>query len=188
MIKDSGERTEFSSGAVRDCRAGKGRFDLMPLDVMATFCYNDPIIFHMQEYVEDGEIRHLYQILDAATDSDEPGRIFKSKWGALLETAIHFEEGCAKYGDRNWMLGIPEHCFVDSAMRHYCKYKAGWTDEPHDRAFIWNVLCLIWTVIHRPEMKDIPRKGKLDLVTGKPRREYVVTGADFSSDILEDEK
>lgn len=29
-ILDSGERTEFSSGAVRDMHAGKGRFDLMP--------------------------------------------------------------------------------------------------------------------------------------------------------------
>ena len=30
MIKDSGDRTEFSSGAVRDMHAGKGRFDLLP--------------------------------------------------------------------------------------------------------------------------------------------------------------
>lgn len=30
MIKDSGERTEFGTGAVRDMHAGKGRFDLLP--------------------------------------------------------------------------------------------------------------------------------------------------------------
>lgn len=29
-IKDSGERTEFSTGAVRDMHAGKGRMDLLP--------------------------------------------------------------------------------------------------------------------------------------------------------------
>ena len=29
-IKDSGERTEFSTGAQRDMHAGKGRFDLLP--------------------------------------------------------------------------------------------------------------------------------------------------------------
>ena len=28
MIKDSGERTQFESGAVRDMHEGKGRFDL----------------------------------------------------------------------------------------------------------------------------------------------------------------
>ena len=30
MIKDSGERTEFASGAVRDMSTGKGRMDLLP--------------------------------------------------------------------------------------------------------------------------------------------------------------
>ena len=30
MIKDSGERTEFGSGAVRDMHEGKGRMDLLP--------------------------------------------------------------------------------------------------------------------------------------------------------------
>ena len=29
-IKDSGERTEFASGAVRDMHEGKGRLDLLP--------------------------------------------------------------------------------------------------------------------------------------------------------------
>jgi hypothetical protein len=31
VIKDSGSRSEFSSGAVRDCQAGKGRMDLLPM-------------------------------------------------------------------------------------------------------------------------------------------------------------
>lgn len=30
MIKDSGNRTEFETGAVRDMHAGKGRMDLLP--------------------------------------------------------------------------------------------------------------------------------------------------------------
>ena len=30
MIKDSGERTKFDTGAVRDMHAGKGRMDLLP--------------------------------------------------------------------------------------------------------------------------------------------------------------
>ena len=36
-IKDSGERKEFSTGAVRDIQEGKGRCDLLPLDVVAGF-------------------------------------------------------------------------------------------------------------------------------------------------------
>ena len=34
MIKDSGERTQFASGAVRDMHEGKGRFDLLPMCVL----------------------------------------------------------------------------------------------------------------------------------------------------------
>ena len=35
IIKDSGNRTEFDTGAVRDMREGKGRCDLMPLEVVS---------------------------------------------------------------------------------------------------------------------------------------------------------
>lgn len=34
MIKDSGDRTQFSSGAVRDMHTGKGRYDLLPMCVI----------------------------------------------------------------------------------------------------------------------------------------------------------
>ena len=34
MIKDSGERTEFETGAVRDMHTGKGRYDLLPMCVI----------------------------------------------------------------------------------------------------------------------------------------------------------
>ena len=34
MIQDSGNRTSFESGAVRDIQRGKGRCDLLPLDVI----------------------------------------------------------------------------------------------------------------------------------------------------------
>ena len=33
-IKDSGNRREFESGCVRDIAEGKGRCDLLPLDVI----------------------------------------------------------------------------------------------------------------------------------------------------------
>ena len=33
-LKDSGERRQFESGAVRDISEGKGRCDLLPLDAV----------------------------------------------------------------------------------------------------------------------------------------------------------
>ena len=74
----------------------------------------------------------------------------------LLEVSKHFEEGAKKYGENNWQKGIPVHCYIDSMVRHYLKFLRGDTDEPHDRAFVWNVMCCAWTVIHKPEMNDLP--------------------------------
>ena len=95
-IKDSGERTEFTTGAVRDLRAGKGRYDLLP------------------PY-------------------------------AIARVARHYENGCRKYGDRNWEKGIPLSKYIDSAKRHLDEYLAGLRDEDHLAAAAWNILCHIET-------------------------------------------
>lgn len=143
-ILDSGERTEFPSGAVRDMKKGKGRFDLVPLDVVGTFM-QDEILTKLGEFQEDTKrVEKLYQVLE------ETSNIFyeKSMSTMLLEVAIHFEEGAAKYGDNNWQKGVPITSYIDSATRHYMKVLRGDQDEPHLRAFVWNILCLIWTVEH----------------------------------------
>lgn len=140
MIKDSGERTEFQTGAVRDMRAGKGRCDLMPLSVVA-------------EVMDDGIIRDVAMFQTSGDWRDLSSAILRfaheRKWSVpelMLETSIHFEEGAKKYGENNWQKGIPIKCYIDSAVRHYLKWRKGDTDEPHDRAFVWNLLCCMWEV------------------------------------------
>lgn len=108
-ILDSGDRTVFSTGSVRDMHEGKGRCDLLPMCV-------------------------------------------------LLRLARHYENGCKKYGDRNWEKGIPAHSFADSAMRHIFKYMDGQRDEDHLIAAIWNLCGLAWTEEKKPEMMDIPAR------------------------------
>ena len=71
---------------------------------------------------------------------------------AMLELAVHFEEGAVKYGDNNWRKGIPANVYLDSAIRHYCKFRCGMDDERHDRAVLWNVICCIWTCGNKPEL------------------------------------
>lgn len=34
------------------------------------------------------------------------------------------------------------------------KWSRGDMDEPHDRAFLWNILSLHWTTINHPELVD----------------------------------
>ena len=167
-IKDSGSRREFETGAVRDIQEGKGRCDLMPLDVIGLlFRYNcndapydvDDIayVFHcIHEFQEDGHERHLNDCLACFG-------AFENRWTTtFLEVSKHFEEGAKKYGENNWQRGIPTHCYIDSAVRHYLKFLRGDQDEPHDRAFVWNIMCCIWTCIHKPELNEYRKKGDKD--------------------------
>lgn len=48
MIKDSGERTEFLTGAVRDMHEGKGRNDLLPLNA----------IMELSKHCEEGALKY----------------------------------------------------------------------------------------------------------------------------------
>ena len=144
VIKDSGERREFETGAVRDIQEGKGRCDLLPLmqvaETIGMIGEPNEVIQAISLYQTEGGVEFLKK---AITDFLE--EIGWTVPHAMLEVSKHFEAGCQKYGERNWEKGIPEHCYIDSAIRHYLKWRDGWTDEPHDRAVIWNLICLWWT-------------------------------------------
>lgn len=149
-IKDSGNRTKFKSGAVRDIQSGKGRCDLLPLDIVGEFfeCTPDKSGFEeISLFQEDHDRSHLIKAAKALST-----QIFPDDETAILEYACHLEDGCNKYGDRNWEKGIPLSRFIDSGIRHFLKFKRGDDDERHDRAFIWNMLCGAWTCKHHPEL------------------------------------
>lgn len=145
-IKDSGDRTEFATGAVRDMREGKGRCDLMPLDVVARIIPSNFLV-PIASFQKSGQVDYLY-------DAVKYGSMFENVETMFLEVAKHFEEGAKKYGENNWQKGIPTKCYIDSAVRHYLKWLRGDKDEPHDRAFCWNILCCIWTCENMPELND----------------------------------
>lgn len=152
-IKDSGDRTLFATGAVRDMREGKGRCDLMPLDVMAVLIGQDitrpeTITWNIRKFQKTNDTSFLYSAIELFCDA-----CYHDKFSMFLDVAKHFEEGAKKYGENNWQKGIPVHCYIDSAVRHYLKWLRGDTDEPHDRAFVWNLMCCIWEVDYHKEEK-----------------------------------
>jgi len=61
----------------------------------------------------------------------------------LRRLALHYENGAAKYGDRNWERGQPISRFLDSAIRHLYAYLGGSRDEDHLAAAAWNALAAI---------------------------------------------
>ena len=150
ILPDSGERRQFDSGAVRDIAQGKGRCDLLPLGVIGDWL-DDAILCKINEYLYKGGFNRLWEAFRLFS-----GERWEHTATALLEVAKHFEDGAIKYGDRNWEKGIPVHCYIDSAVRHYLKFRRGDEDEPHDRAFAWNILCAIWTHKNYPHLVDIP--------------------------------
>lgn len=151
IIKDSGDRTQFESGAVRDMREGKGRCDLMPLEVVRVLT-RDLMFSELSMFQASNDVNCLYRALDLFSRYYDDGKTKASVkemetqrcCSMLLEVAKHYEEGAKKYGENNWQKGIPTWCYIDSAIRHYLKWLRGDTDEPHDRAFVWNLMCCIW--------------------------------------------
>jgi hypothetical protein len=147
-IKDSGRRREFETGAVRDVDDNKGRCDLLPLDVVADYL-KDSTLMNINRFKETGDTQYLYATIVCF--------ITKRGWDAytmFLEFAIHLANGARKYGEYNWQKGFPVHCYIDSAVRHYLKWLRGDKDEPHDRAFVWNIICCVWNINHHPALDD----------------------------------
>lgn len=154
-IRDSGNRTTFDSGAVRDIQEGKGRADLLPLDVCLDMlnyewdkCDFDKFVLEFIElFKTTGDYINLIKAAKLFSQEE-----FPDLYTALIEYSIHLEDGAKKYGDRNWQKGIPADRYVDSATRHYLKHMRGDRDERHDRACLWNLLCGAWTVKHMPTL------------------------------------
>lgn len=140
-IKDSGDRRTFETGAVRDMQEGKGRCDLMPLEVVTRLTSQDEIFVYLSSFMKTNNTRDLIAALFEFSMAQ-----YTNVETMLLEVAKHFEDGARKYGENNWQKGIPPSCYIDSAIRHYLKYLRGDDDEPHDRAFVWNIMCCIWEV------------------------------------------
>lgn len=174
-LKDSGERREFESGAVRDIQVGKGRCDLMPLSAVGLVFKAEQnelacqIFQAIDNYVYTGNLQDLAAAVALFTGikNNVDGDAFNSALtintaDLFLEVSKHYEQGCEKYGERNWEKGIPAHSYIDSGVRHLLKYIKGEDDEPHDRAFVWNMLGLIHTHIYNFEMLDLPCKEKIE--------------------------
>ena len=155
-ILDSGNRREFDSGAVRDVAEGKGRFDLVPLYELGLLLNNNAIL-HISKFRETADISDLHLAIRAFVADSE-----MDMGSIMVGVSKHFENGCAKYGERNWEKGIPIHCYVDSGIRHLIKHLSGQTDEAHDWAFVWNMMCCSWTMRNHPGLDDFTYRAEVE--------------------------
>jgi hypothetical protein len=115
-----------------------------PKDCVCIMCagYNPLNTAPGQELKDSGERRGFSTgaVRDAANG--------KARWDlmpmfAMARLAQHFRKGAEKYEARNWEKGMPLSVFFTSAMNHMGKYLAGFTDEPHLDAALWNIACMV---------------------------------------------
>lgn len=102
-IKDSGQRRDFGTGAVRDMAGGKGRFDLIPWEVIRA------LAIHYQKGCEkygdrnwekgipvnsflDSAMRHLAQVIDGR---DDENHLIAALWNVscAYQTILWIQEG-----------------------------------------------------------------------------------------------
>ena len=101
-MKDSGVREEFSTGAVRDTRDGKGRYDLIsPFAIkrLALVLEKGAAKYTARNWEKgwpltrtlDSAIRHMYQYIEGKNDEDHLGHAMFN-----VMAAMHFEEMAAR--------------------------------------------------------------------------------------------
>ena len=94
-IKDSGDRTEFSTGAVRDLQGeDKGWFHLVPLDIVAELFADSnvtEILRCIQRFVDEGDTDYLKMAIDYFAEYEET-TIPK----LMMEVSIHYKNGAKK--------------------------------------------------------------------------------------------
>ena len=63
----------------------------------------------------------------------------------LKRVMKRYLDGADKYGENNWMKGMPVSAYYDCASRHLEAWWAGEEGEDHAAAVVWNMLCAMWT-------------------------------------------
>ena len=63
----------------------------------------------------------------------------------LKRVMKRYLDGAEKYGENNWMRGMPLSVYYDCAHRHLDAWWRGDGDEDHAAAVVWNMLCAMWT-------------------------------------------
>lgn len=78
----------------------------------------------------------------AVRDDLEPRYDLMSPY-ALKRLALTYAEGAKKYGDGNWLRGIPIDNLINHALHHIFAFMRGDQSEDHLAHAAWNILAII---------------------------------------------
>lgn len=165
-IKVEGEIIEHGDKkALRTDKTGKGRYDLIPKEMVTKVLK----LFAIDQDIDTYAFTHNY-ILNSAFNRDYAATILgmiamygienvndidvkdisrvqlrKNFVNMLQDLAIHYEKGAKVYGENNWK-GLDKRSFTESGLRHMLQWLNGETDENHYISAIWNYACAIWCI------------------------------------------
>ena len=169
-----GKKNTYGDGAIRYIK-DKGRFDLIPEDVVPRICYklDDLLLKHYCfNYSSENILLTAYdrdfltaiilltmKYFNEADKAEFDGNVVEEHNDVcfnlfipyfckmLQDLAKHFQKGAAVYGERNCQQGIPTDSFIDSGLRHLGQHLIGVVDEEnHLISAIWNFWMYDWTI------------------------------------------
>jgi hypothetical protein len=74
---------------------------------------------------------------------DMKGRYDLIPTGPIHRLAQHYENGAAKYAERNWEKGQPLSQYYNSAIRHLQALRDADLSEDHAAAAVWNIVAIM---------------------------------------------
>lgn len=209
-LADTGNRTDYGSGGLRDINPENGRCDLLPASAINQYMSNTGLVtrpqdskrpslvtaFHyIMQFMDWGDKQFLNEALtciqtyhwykDKTYSEGSPIKQDLIFAKAMMDLSVHYKNGALKYAERNWERGLPVHSFIDSAIRHLCKEMLGWDDEPHDVAVMWNLYGAIWTLQHYPHLNDLPNYKDYRKENGNEVKEEANSGGNTSENLGE---
>jgi hypothetical protein len=146
-LLDSGDRQQFSTGAVRDAAEGKPQLDLISghyENLYATSLmtgYPSQLLFRWSMFKLEGKPGHLMGLVSQLSKAE--GEL--SAYASMTRLATHLEAGARKYAPFNWAKGMPISRTMASLERHLWQYIERDKTEDHYAAILCNVMFLIHT-------------------------------------------
>ena len=192
-MHDSGSRSEFVTGAIRDTATGKAQVWLLSpffLRSMAAWDSRYILFYDVASYMIDKKKHHLVRLMDDLLQGHTMPKAYGGRdgWERLCNW---LEEGRKKYSAWNWARGIPISRSLASLLRHLMAVMRDDHDEDHRAAAMCNVMFILHTqelAEHGKlpsELMDLPnyyapweQDAKLPPTDGKGTRRHSQVAAD----------
>jgi hypothetical protein len=160
-IKDSGNRTDLGTGAVKDVASGKGKPHLIPPRELALIIngkHNDKDV--LDEFYLFKKTRNEEHLVNAICSFVKQNTNKTIAEFIKDDLAKHYEGSVIKDPKRHFEREIPLHCHINSALRNYLQIIDGVKannnkpDENFASSFVYNVINIMWTIQNRKDLID----------------------------------